>query len=105
MILSDNGTTLFDIDTSSNQVAIQSPPTPGALVAVGSLTVDPDTPVGFDIYTDLQKGVAVNNRGFASLVVGGVTGFYRVNILTGQAILIGNFDEAVIDIAIPLNQR
>ena len=37
------GTTLFDIDTERNQVAIQSPPAQGALVAVGSLTVDPYT--------------------------------------------------------------
>jgi hypothetical protein len=103
--LSDRtGTTLFDIDTVLNQVAIQSPPGQGALVAVGALTVDPDTPVGFDIYTDLRDGVAFTNRGFASLVVGGVTGFYRVNVLTGQAFLIGTFDAALIDIAIPLNQ-
>jgi hypothetical protein len=103
--LSDGtGTTLFDIDTVRNQVVIQSPPGQGALVAVGTLTVDPDTAVGFDIYTDLRDGVAFTNRAFASLVVGSVTGFYRVNVLTGQAILIGTFDEAVIDIAIPLNQ-
>jgi Domain of unknown function (DUF4394) len=103
--LSDTtGTTLFDIDTVRNQVAIQSPPAQGALVAVGSLTVDPDTPVGFDIYTDLRKGVAFNNRAFASLIVGGTAGFYRVNVLTGQAILIDNFDEVVVDIAIPLMQ-
>jgi hypothetical protein len=103
--LSDTtGTTLFDIDTVRNQVAIQSPPAQGALVAVGSLTVDPDTPAGFDIYTDLRKGVAFNNRGFASLIVGGEAGFYRVNVLTGQAILIDPFDKAVIDIAIPLDQ-
>jgi hypothetical protein len=98
------GTTLFDIDTMLNQVAIQSPPGQGELVAVGLLTVDPDTPVGFDIYTDLQKNVAFKNRGFASLVVGSVSGFYRLNILTGQAILIENFSAPVIDIAIPLNQ-
>jgi hypothetical protein len=98
------GTTLFDIDTVRNQVVIQSPPGQGALVAVGSLTVDPDVPVGFDIYTDLRDGIAVNNRGFASLVVGSVTGLYRVILLTGQAILIGNFYDTVIDIAIPLNQ-
>jgi hypothetical protein len=103
--LSDaTGTTLFDIDTVLNQAAIQSPPAQGALVAVGSLTVDPDTPVGLDLYTDLQDGVAFNNRGFASLMVGGVSGFYRVNILTGQALLIGSFKDSVIDIAIPLNQ-
>jgi len=101
----NTGTTLFDIDTSLNQVAIQSPPNAGALVATGLLTVDADTPVGFDIYTELQNNVAINNSGFASLVVGGVPGFYRVNFLTGQAFLIDYFGDAVIDIAIPLNQK
>ena len=100
----NTGTTLFNIDTSLNQVVIQSPPNAGALVATGQLTVDPDTPVGFDIYTRLRDGVAITNSGFASLVVGGVTGFYRINLLTGQAILIDYFYDAVIDIAIPLNQ-
>jgi len=98
------GTTLFDIDTTRNQVAIQSPPGQGALVATGSLTVDPDAAVGFDIYSTLRKGVAVRNAGFASLVVDGVTGLYRVNLLTGRADLIGAFKDKVIDIALPLSQ-
>ena len=101
----NTGTTLFDIDTSLNQVVIQSPPNAGSLVATGMLTVDADSPVGFDIYTELQNNVAINNSGFASLVVGGVPGFYRVNFLTGQAFLIDYFRDPVIDIAIPLNQK
>ena len=101
----NTGTTLFDIDTSLNQVVIQSPPNAGSLVATGMLTVDADSPVGFDIYTELQNNVAINNSGFASLVVGGVPGFYRVNFLTGQAFLIDYFSDPVIDIAIPLNQK
>ena len=101
----NTGTTLFNIDTSLNQVVIQSPPNAGALVATGQLTVDPDTSVGFDIYTRLQGGVASTNSGFASLVVGGVSGFYRINFVTGQAILIDAFGGAVVDIAIPLNQN
>ena len=101
----NTGTTLFDIDTSLNQVVIQSPPNAGSLVATGMLTVDADSPVGFDIYTTLQDGVAINNSGFASLVVGGVPGFYRVNFPTGQAFLIDYFRDPVIDIAIPLNQK
>ena len=48
--------------------------------------------------------MALSNRGFVSLVVGGVIGFYRVNTLTRQAMLIGAFADEVIDIAIPLNQ-
>ena len=101
----NTGTALFDIDTSLNQVAIQSPPNAGSLVATGMLTVDADTPVGFDIYTTLQDDVAINNSGFASLLVGGVPGFYRVNFLTGEAFLIDYLTDAVIDIAIPLNQK
>jgi hypothetical protein len=100
----NTGTTLCDIDTSLNQVVIQSPPNAGALVATGQLTVDPDTPVGVDIYRRLRDGVAITNSGLASLVVGGVTGLYRINFVTGQAILIDAFDDAVIDIAIPLDQ-
>jgi Domain of unknown function (DUF4394) len=103
--LSDTtGTTLFDIDTVLNQVVIQSPPGQGELVAVGSLTVDPNTAVGFDIYTDLKDNAAFKNRGFASLVVSGVSGFYRISLLTGQAISIGTFSVPVIDIAIPIYQ-
>lgn len=98
------GTTLFDIDATRNQVAIQSPPGQGALVATGSLTVDPDMPIGFDIYSTLRKGVAARNSGFASLVVKDVTGLYRVNLLTGKAGFIGEFKDKVIDIALPLNQ-
>ena len=97
---------MFNIDTSLNQVNVQSPANAGSLAPAGMLTVDADTPVGFDIYTELRDDRALNNRGFASLVVAGVTGFYRINILTGEAFLIDDFrDEAVIDIAIPLNQR
>ena len=74
-------------------MAIQAPPNNGSLSPTGMLTVDPDSPVGFDIYTRLQGGAASANSGFASLLVGGSYGFYRVNILTGKASLIGNFKE------------
>jgi Domain of unknown function (DUF4394) len=104
-------TTLFDIDTMLDQVSIQSPPNNGSLAPTGPLTVDADNSVGFDIYTQLRKGLAVANNAFATLVVGGQTGFYRVDLLAGTASLIGGFSGArddfrdpVIDIAIPLEQ-
>ena len=96
------GTTLFDIDASLNQVVIQSPPNAGSLALTGQLTVDADAPIGFDIYTTQQKGVAIDNDGFASLIVGAVPGFYRVNLLTGQASLIDYLNECFIDVAIPV---
>jgi hypothetical protein len=64
----NTNTTLFDIDTMLDQVVIQSPPNNGSLVATGLLTVDADTPVGFDNYSQLRKGVAVANHAFATLV-------------------------------------
>jgi hypothetical protein len=107
----DTNTTLFDVDTLLDQLSIQSPPNNGSLAPTGLLTVDAGSPAGFDIYTRLRKGVAVANHAFATLVARGKTGFYRVNLLTGTANLIGNFTGArdafrdpVIDIAIPLKQ-
>jgi Domain of unknown function (DUF4394) len=98
------GTTLFDIDTTNNLVAIQSPPGTGVLNAAGSLTVDAGSQAGFDIYSTLRKGVTTRNMAFASLSVGGKTGLYGVNVITGKALLIGNFNLPVVDIALPLNQ-
>ncbi len=106
----NTATTLFNIDTSLNRVNVQSPANAGSLAPAGMLTVDADTPVGFDIYTEMRDDRsiddrAINNSGFASLVVAGVAGFYRINLLTGEAFFIDDFSDAVIDIAIPLNQR
>jgi hypothetical protein len=97
-------TTLFDIDTAMDQISIQSPPNNGNLVATGKLTVDATGDVGFDVYTALSSGVAVGNWGFAALGVGGTTGFYRVNLLTGKAFPIGTFGSPVVDVAVPLGQ-
>jgi hypothetical protein len=107
------GTTLFDIDTANapsatdpqDVVAIQSPANAGTLVPTGSLGIDAGPVAGFDIYSRLKKGVAVENRAFASLSVGGPYGFYRIDLLTGRATLVGEFGDNVVDIAFPLNQH
>ncbi len=98
------GTTLFDLDTQLDQVVLQSPPGNGILVATGKLGVDAGAPSGFDIYSLLENGVTVANFPFATLAVNGTYRFYSVNLTTGQAFALGRFDEAVVDIAIPLNQ-
>ena len=105
------GTTLFDIATMQNQVVVQSPPNgvPMAvaanLVPSGSLGVDPDQPSGFDIYSAVVNGVTADNVGYAVLNVAGASGFYGVNLLTGQATLVDGFDFPVVDVAVPLNQN
>ncbi len=98
------GTTLFDLDTTLDQVVIQSPPGNGILVATGKLGVDAAPASGFDIYSLLVDGVTVANVPFATLAVNDTYRFYAINLTTGQAFSLGRFDEAVVDIAVPLNQ-
>jgi hypothetical protein len=76
----NTGTTLFDIDTSLNQVVIQRTQCWPLVPTDGPLCRQPG---GFDIYTELQNNVAINNSDFASLLWR--RAFYRVNFLTGQA--------------------
>ncbi len=97
-------TTLFDVNATTDQVVIQSPPGGGALIPTGSLGVDTGPGIGLDIYSTLVDGVAVKNQAFASLVVGGVYNFYQIDPLTGAAKRVGNFDDTVVDIAVRLNQ-
>jgi hypothetical protein len=101
----NTATTLFELDTSLNQLAIQSPPNNGILAATGLLGVDPGAAAGFDIYSTLDLGgMTVRNTGLASLVVDGVTGLYGIDPLTGKAQLFGALGDSVVDLAVPLNQ-
>jgi hypothetical protein len=97
-------TTLFDLDTLLDQVAIQSPPGNGILVATGKLGVDGDLVTGFDIYSRLEDGVTVSNHAFASLRTNGTRAFYSIDLTTGRATWRGVPGAAVMDIAIPLSQ-
>jgi hypothetical protein len=101
----NTGTTLFELDTNLNQLTIQSPPNNGILVATGQLGVDPGAAAGFDVYTVLGfDGMAVDNVGLAVLSVGGTSGLYGINLLTGEASSIGALGAPVVDLAIPLSQ-
>ena len=77
-------TTLFYIDHGTNTLVNTSSPNGGALTTVGALGVDISDAVGFDILTDLAV-----NTAFATFNVGGLNGFYGINLLTGAATLLG----------------
>lgn len=98
-------TTLFDIDTALDQVAIQAPANNGTLSPTGKLGIDVGTDAGFDIYSTLRSGRTVAVNGFATLQVDGSYRFYSVNLLSGAVSRLGTFGGAVTDVAIPLNQR
>jgi hypothetical protein len=101
-LMATTGTTLFDLDANLDQIAIQSPPGNGSLVATGKLGIDATSPVGLDIFSATVDGTTVSNHGFASFSVGGVSAFYQVDVLTGFAAFVDTFDDAVVDIAVPL---
>lgn len=103
----DTATTLLDLDTTGDQVVLQSPANAGLLAPTGKLGVDAGTPAGFDIYSRLSRGSTVRNTGFATLSVSGRQALYRVDLLTGAVDRIGGFPSGlqVVDIAIPLTQR
>lgn len=102
----NTATTLFDMDSTLDQISLQSPANNGILAATGKIGFDAAESAGFDIYSMLSNGAAVDNRGYtvATSAVDGRTRFYSVSLLTGRAALIAAFTDTVVDLAIPLNQ-
>ncbi|MFD8227211.1 DUF4394 domain-containing protein [Streptomyces massasporeus] len=97
-------TTLVDINTATDQVALQSPANNGTLAPTGSLGIDAGTNAGLDIYSTLSGGKTVDNAAFASLTPNGAgtPSLYSVNVFTGQATSIGQFPLNITDLAISL---
>jgi hypothetical protein len=100
----NTATSLFDIDTMLDQVALQSPPGNGVLAATGKLGLDAGGDAGFDIYSRIVNGRTVQNLGFAVASIGDMSRFYSVNLLTGGLTFMGRFATPVIDVAVPLAQ-
>jgi hypothetical protein len=90
-------TTLYNIDSNLDALLIQNPPNDGILNTVGSLGVDTTNLVGFDIF-------GCDNAGFAAFTLQGetVSKFYRINLASGAAMLIGTIgtDELIRGIAV-----
>lgn len=102
----DTATTLFDIDTYNDQVAIQAPANNGTLNPTGKLGVDAGINAGLDIFSDLSGGKTISNAAFATLLPsGGRQSFYMVDPLTGATTLVGAFPSIapVTDVAIKLD--
>jgi hypothetical protein len=86
-------TTLYAIDANTDQLVtiggVDSAPSPngGVVRPVGALGVNTTNEVGFDIAND------VAGSAYASLNVGGKSGFYTINLRTGAATLVGTIGE------------
>ncbi len=105
---SATATTLFDINTTSDQVVIQSPANNGTLAPTGNLGIDAQINAGMDIYSTLSGGKTVNNTAFASLTPygAGTPSLYTINLFTGEATLVdaqyAQFPLNITDVAISL---
>ena len=103
----NTATTLYALDSTLDQIALQSSPNNGTLAATGKLTLDATEVAGFDIYSTVRNGVTVEVQALASIkTADGSTGLYSVKLPTGKATSRGSFGAGfmVTDIAIPLNQ-
>jgi Domain of unknown function (DUF4394) len=75
-------TTLYAIDSTTDQLFIQNPPNAGVLNLVGPLGLNTADAVGFDISAN-------DNRAYAILTVGGISGLVTINLTTGAATPVG----------------
>lgn len=80
-------TTLYNIDSASDMLTIQSPPNAGGQVNVGSLGMDVTALAGMDIVT-----MGSTNTAYAALQTAGSGGskLAMINLMTGTASVIGN---------------
>jgi hypothetical protein len=76
-------TTLYAINPATDQLVIQSPPNNGTVTPVGSLGVNADILVGFDIAPG-------SNTAYAAIFPGSLPSrLYTINLATGAATLVG----------------
>jgi hypothetical protein len=97
-------TTLFDLDTALDRVAVQSPANAGTLAPTGGLPADIGPDAGLDVYSTLVDGATTANEAFATVEVAGERRLWEVDLLTGTAADRGAFDAEVTDLAVMLQQ-
>jgi hypothetical protein len=98
------GTTLFDLDTKADRIAIQSPANAGTLAPAGGLGADVSLAAGLDIYSTLDGERTVDNDAYATVEVDGTRKLWAVDLLTGVATDKGEFGQEVVDLAVKLEQ-
>jgi hypothetical protein len=97
-------TTLFDIDTVLDRVALQSPANAGTLAPTGNLPADIGPDAGLDILSTVVDGRAVGNDAFATVEVDGARRLWAVDVLSGRAKDLGQFGAPVTDLAVQLQR-
>ena len=97
----DNGNlgTLYTLDSVSDFLNIQNPPNGGTQIAVGATGVDFSNANGFDIPAGINAAAlnapVASGSGYALLTVGGTTGLYSIDLVSGAATPLGNFLDGI----------
>lgn len=96
----DTGTALFDLNATTDSIALQIPANSGTITPQGPLGKKTSLQSGFDIRTERAGGQAVSNDAYATL--GGSKGYslFKISTLTGKATRIGAFKQQVVDLAV-----
>lgn len=107
------GTTLYDIDSNLDILVRQAPPNTGTLTTIGTLGVNIDENVGFDI-DDSATQVALATFNVLAPVgefswdgrspTGGNSSIYSIDLTTGRATFVSALGAPVIDIALNLER-
>jgi Domain of unknown function (DUF4394)/FG-GAP-like repeat len=92
-------TTLYTLDPTTDQLLVQNPPNVGTQtvprdVTLNGVPLDFATLNGFDIPAGVNVTTAnsvASGSGLALLSVGGTTGLYSIDLMTGAATRIGDF--------------
>ena len=94
------GTALFDLNAAADSIVLQVPANAGTITSQGPLGRKTSARAGFDILSVKRNGKTVRNTGFATL--GGKDGYalYTVDLLSGRASVVGEFDQLVVDLAV-----
>lgn len=88
-------TTLFILDSGANMLYTQIPPNDGVLIPVGPLGITIEADNGFDIG-------GTSGMAFGLFTVDGNQGVYQIDLSSGTATLVSNFDVAVTAMAVGL---
>lgn len=100
-------TTQYTLDSTSNRLFIQNPPNNGVqttplTVTLNAATLDFTAANGFDIPPTVAvttSNTVATGGGYAALTVGNVSGLYRIDLATGNALLLGTLGDGAAPIS------
>ena len=97
------GTTLFNLDTTRDQVVQQVPANSGNLLVSGPFGPRQGPVAGFDVVGSNSGSRTADNTGYATIrpTSGGLPTLYSVNLLSGKFTKVAKFNKDIADIAIP----